>query len=67
MMQSLGVGSNSRPGHMNLLEILNHIQMGSQLHHQSSHDDGFDPFGAYSRATPRAIVESLPIRVITQE
>lgn len=42
--------------------------MGSQLHNQvSGNDEGFDPFGAYSKATPKAIVESLPIRVMSQE
>merc|ERR1712060_323195 len=54
-------GSNT---HMSLYEILNHMNMGQPPTHDSD-----DPFGmvAMTRATPRGIVESLPVRTITQE
>ena len=57
---------------MNLLEILNHIQ-NNHMHGPvdiSSLDERFfadQLAGSFVKATPRAIVESLPVRTITEE
>ena len=80
-MQSYGQSSDEfhrhshghrAPTHMNLLEILNHIQH-NHMHggvDVSNMDEQFlaNHFaGSFVKATPKAIVESLPIRTITQE
>lgn len=57
---------------MNLLEILNHIQMGNHLHGAGEmagiEDINLDAqFQTMVKATPKAIVESLPVRTITEE
>ena len=54
---------------MNLLEILNNIQLSSGDHHFMHSDmTGFeDGFSSMYKATPKAIVESLPVRQITAE
>ena len=65
-------GSSRAPTHMNLLEILNHIQ-NNHMHGPvdiSSLDERFladQLAGTFVKATPRAIVESLPVRTITEE
>ena len=57
---------------MNLLEILNHIQ-SNHMHggvDVSNLDERFlaDHFvGSFVKATPKAIVESLPVRTISEE
>ena len=52
--------------HMNLLDILSQIQMGS--HGEMSMDELHmaNQIASMSKATPRAIVESLPVRTITE-
>ena len=67
-MQSLVNPEQQVPTHMNLLEILNHLQMGNSLQGSDFGDDFyFEELSGSSKATPRAIVESLPVRFITQD
>ena len=50
---------------MNLLEILNNLQISGGNHHFMHSDmTGFGDggFSAFYKATPKAIVESLPVR-----